>query len=241
MDGISSNFTVYFLLIISIVLLSVNLIDLINIVKSWNNSYLINTYTFEKCIEYPLISKTCFAFYSILTAIEIVTLSLLLLIDLQLFLEKFLGPFIKIIAYINGPLLLTFCILGFSNWGKVVYLCDDNNNYVISISNVLSIVLCFILSVFVTFLSFTYNSVILIIDSILNKPEGNSIIYNLFWIIVKKKRKAEDDRLEQDRIILQRNNNMNIDNYNNNNNNNENINNIVPHNITINSSNDKLI
>ena len=148
MDGLTNNFTVYFLLLVSIVLLTVNCIDLANVIQNWIDSAELNRKLYTSCVKYPLISKTIFSFFSIFTSLAICLLSAMLLVSFSFFITKLLKPYIKSICYVFGPLMLGFSLLGLIYWNDVVYLCDGyHDTKVVSISNIISIIICFIISV----------------------------------------------------------------------------------------------
>ncbi len=209
MDGLTNNFTVYFLLLISVVLLTVNCIDFANVIQSWNNSSALSRKVFNTCVKYPLITKSVFSVFSIFTALAITFLSTMLLISFTYFINKLLKPYVKVLCFIFGPLMLGFSIMGFIYWNDVVYLCDGvGNEKVISISNVISIIICFVISVIASFGFGLYEVVIFNIQSILCKDGGSEYVSKWFWSSINKRRVEEDNQIIRNRNEANINNNQ---------------------------------
>lgn len=194
MDSLTNNFTTYFLLLISITLLTVNCIDLATVIQTWSDSMYANRKLYDQCIKYPLISKTIFSIFSIFTSISITMLSMMFLVNLSFFINKLLKPFIKTVCFVFGPIMMGFTVLAFINWKEVVYFCDSYTfEKVLSISNVISILICFSIS-FITTIGFgIYEVLVFNIKSILGKDGGSDFVSKVFWGNISKRRKDEDN------------------------------------------------
>lgn len=196
MDDASNTFTFYFLLLISIVMMIVNVLDLISIIEVWRDSSSMNPRYYESCVHHQLISKTVFSVFSLMTSVSLCVLCMLLMVDLDLFINKFFKPYTQAVCYVFGPCMLFFSILGFIFWNQVTYYCTgDDNGLSMSASSSISIIICFLISLACTVGYGLYEVFSGTINSILYRNEGSKVVSKLFWGAVYKKRLEEDNRI----------------------------------------------
>jgi hypothetical protein len=188
-DETNHNISLYFLFIISSILVFVDSIDMYHVIKNWevaSNNVLTAPPVIESCIKWELYSKTTFSLLSLFGAFSALFLSTFLIIDTNYFAEKLLNTYLYFNYIMFGPYMLGICILGFFNWSKVVYQCDKQNmnNKILSLTNMVTLISCFMMSLFITALMAILKTVNLYINSTLRRPEGNVIIRKLFWWVV---------------------------------------------------------
>jgi len=148
-----------------------------------------NTETNElygNCLKYELFIKLAITSFSLLSCWAAVTLMLCILINVDYFIEKLLDTYLYIIYQLLGPYLLGLVVFSFINYEKVVYVCEKDGNKNYSYSNVVFLILAFCFSVSIT-VFFKLNKVFnLILNSILRKQGGNSIIRTCFLNLIIK-------------------------------------------------------
>lgn len=205
-DHLANNFTIYLMLVICVILISVDMIELYRVVLSWTYMNKFDPVLFNTCIKKELIIKTIFSVFSFLAAVSAFLLCLFLTISVEFFIEKIMPTFLKLIYMIFGPYMLGFTIFGFANWNDVVYICDRRNfkNQFFSVSNMISLVGCFIFSLTITIGVTIYETVMLYIESILRRSNGNKFIRGMFWWAVLRTnsdalRNAHNAQNEQNR------------------------------------------
>lgn len=185
MDGatFANNFTLYLMLIICVILLTVDILEMIRLSYSWNEAAKYTEVIFESCIKNELLLKTVFGVYSILAAIAAGLLTLFLIISIDFFLDKVLLTYIYMIYFIFGASMLGFSCLAMHYWNDLVYVCDYRNfhNKLFSVSNMLSLIICLTLSLAITVGACLYETVMLYINSILRRDNGNKWLRSIFW------------------------------------------------------------
>lgn len=192
--NLQNNFTIYLMLIICIILLTVDSIELYRITLAWNYIHKIKPEIFEKCVKSELILKTVFAMFSFLSALAATLLTGMLALMSDYFYDKVLSTFLRFAYQIFGPYMLGFSILGLLHWNEVVYMCDRKNinHKHFSLSNTFSLVACFIISLTITCIVAVYDVVAIYMDSILRRDEGSKILRSLFWWFVLRRRQDDN-------------------------------------------------
>jgi hypothetical protein len=218
-DHLTNNFTIYLMLVICVILISVDMIELYRVVLSWNYMNKFDPVLFNSCIKKELILKTIFSVFSFLAAISAFLLCLFLTISVEFFIEKIMPTFLKLIYFIFGPYMLAFTIFGLANWNDVVYICDRRNykNQLFSMSNMISLVGCFLFSLTITIGVTIYETVMLYIESILRRSNGSKLLRGMFWWAVlrtnadaiRNAHNAQNENVRNDRNL---NNNNNANN-----------------------------
>lgn len=181
----TSDFTLYILLSVSGLLVVIDGMELIHIFFNWYYGFLIAKPIFESCIKFELISKTIFSFYSFFAAFSAFSVTLFLLSAQEFFFEKFKTTYFYINYIFFGPLMAALSILGIYHWEEIVYVCDKNNLSIkeVSISNSVTIIGCFLMSVLITVIVQFFQSLNFLLDSILKRNSGSHIIGRFFWLI----------------------------------------------------------
>lgn len=191
----SSNFTLYLMLIVAIMLVTVDTIELAKIHKTWIIAMNFDMALFESCIKWDLITKTCFACFSLMAALSALILTMFLCFSIEFFINKILTTYIALNYFIFGPYMLCFTILGFVYWSDIAFSCDPRDPTVkfFSFSNVLSISACFLIALIVTLAMAFYEALTMIIKSVRRREGGNYILGSIFWWIVFRARANEDN------------------------------------------------
>jgi len=187
--GFNNNFSLILMLIVTIVLISVNTLEIINLKNLWQRSMTAdNLQFFEKCMKHPFILKAFFVFYSLCSTFSIFTLTFALLLNANIFIRKFSKSFINFNYYVFGPGMTIPGILAFCNFDKFVYTCElrQSINLVFNISNAFSIILCFIIGLVIWISKGLYDTFVLYSNSMTRHPDGNSLLKNAFWWSVMK-------------------------------------------------------
>lgn len=181
----TSDFTLYILLSVSGLLVIIDGLELIHMIYNWQYGFLIIKPIFENCIKYELISKTIFSIYSFISAFSALSLTLFLLSSQEFFLGKFLKSYLFINYIFFGPMMAALSLLGIYHWEESVYVCDKNNlnNKELSVSNSVTIIGCFLLSLLITIVVEFFESFNFLLDSILKRETGSQIIGKFFWVI----------------------------------------------------------
>ena len=218
-----NSFTVYFILIISMILLVIDSIELYRVIESWNINSKFSPALFAKCLQTPLITRVAFSIYSIITAFCISFMALCLVIDVDYFITKLLSPYLKMIYHCFGPILLTFTIVAFHFWKDVAFTCagNDTNNKVFSVTNMFTIVGSFIIALLITLGYGIYEVITYHVESVLQRSGGSSLLRKAFWASVHRERSEEDyniirNRRERELNFNSENTNNNLNNTNNN-------------------------
>jgi len=240
-DENNSDFTLYILLIVSGILMMVDGLELIHTILNWHYGFMIVEPVFQKCIKYELISKTIFTHFSFFAALSAFSLTLFLIVCQDFFVKKLINTYMNLNYIIFGPLLLTFTSLGFFLWEDVTNICNKNNLNVkeFSLSNAISLIGCFFISVFITTIVEFSVSINFLMNSLMKREGGSNFIGKLFWSTVHRRhnnrnnnRNRENSNSSNDNIRNNNNNarsninnNNEVHNSNSNNNNNANENN----------------
>lgn len=193
-QGISNNLTIYLMLLICIILITVDSYEIYKIIKVWTNSQILNPLLFQKCIKSDLLIKSIFAVFSLLASISAFILTLFITINLELFIDKLMKSYLKLVYEIFGPCMLAFSIYGIIKWNDVVYVCDPRdagNTSIFSVSNMFSLTGSFIVSLLLTLGVTIYDSIMLYINSI-SREDGSKFIRTCFWLTVLKLREANN-------------------------------------------------
>lgn len=169
-----------------------NAVEMYRIIQAWSQVPFMNSLLFQSCIKYQFIVKTYFCIFSLFANLLAIILCLGLIIDYLFFAQKIMSSYLNLVYYIFGPCLLFSSILGIANWNETTYLCYRNNPKLkyFSISYGSSIVCCLVISLTITLLVEVYDSIALYTKTITRQPDGNRILYSLFWFITFKLRNS---------------------------------------------------
>jgi hypothetical protein len=211
-NNFTNYFTLYLLLLLTTVFVAVDALEFYKLIEGWRiASHTFSPEFFSSCIKYPLLTQFGFNAFSILAAMSSFLFIALLAINTEFFTEKLIRSFIYMNCIIFGPWLLGATVCAIIHWEDVLYVCDgggnnsadDKNNYksrkMLSITTSFNLIGCLLLSLVITLSLSIYETVVLIIDSILRKPEGSAVVKKCFWGVVLRNR--------QDNINMQRRNN----------------------------------
>ena len=114
---------------------------------------LIDLSLFEECYKYHILSQMGFTIFATFSGISAFIMSLGLLANYNLFVNKFLDTFMYMNYMIFGPLLLSASLLGCFYFSEVVYNCDkkNSNTKFLNMSTLFSIFMCFVISISISF------------------------------------------------------------------------------------------
>ncbi len=174
------------MLIICAILVSVDVMEIYRLLIQWQNSKAFSHEIFQSCIKNELLLKTVFSIFSMAAAVCAFLLTALLVISVEFFLEKILKAYLNMVYFIFGPYMLGFCILGLAHWDDIMYICDPRNMNlkIFSLGNMLSLIICFVISICMTLGSTIYGTIVFYIDSITARPDGSKFLRSAFWWIV---------------------------------------------------------
>jgi hypothetical protein len=196
MEGnqVSNNFTIYLMLVICVLLVTVDSIELYRLSLAWMHGIKSDPEFFNTCLKNELIIKTVFCIFSFCAASSAFLLTIFLSTCIDYFTNKFLVSYLYMNYFIFGPYMLAFCILGCIHFNEFVYVCDAKHldEKILSMSNIFSLLSCMIISVIITLGVAAYESIRLLVDSILRKPEGSPYLRKIFWWAVLRQRTDED-------------------------------------------------
>lgn len=196
MEGgtIPTNITLYLMLAICIVLVSVDIIEMIKLISAWTVKDKIEPLFFDSCIKVDLLVKTAFSVFSLLAALSAFILVSMMIMSLEFFIEKLMQPFLYLNYNIFGLYMLGFSLFGIIHWNEVAFMCDKKNpdEKIFSVGNMFSLIGCFALSLVITFGVTIFQTVTKFSDSILRRENGSPIIRSIFWWFVFRGRGNEN-------------------------------------------------
>jgi hypothetical protein len=195
MEGqVSSNLTIYLMLILSCLLVYVDVLELNNLLLAWNKELTLSPKIFDSCVKWELMTKFSFCVFSLMSALSASCMTFFLIINEDIFLEKILTTYLYFNYTIFGPIMLGFSILALVNWDKTLWICDkrDFTHKFFSISNLVSLIGTTFISLIITLTISIYQTVNLYIDSTLRKPGSSDILRKMFWYAVLKNRSASE-------------------------------------------------
>jgi hypothetical protein len=201
----ANNCTLYLMLIVCLILVTVDSIEMYRLSLSWEYSLKVQTEMFNECLKNDLIIKTVFCVFSLAAAVSALLLTLFLSFFAEFFINKVMTSYLYLNYYIFGPYMLAFCILGCAYWNDFVYVCDrrDYHIKVFSISNVFSLITCLIIGIVVTLGVAAYEGLRTLIDSILHKDDGLAVVRKVFWWLVLRQRTDQDLSIITSRQYIQ--------------------------------------
>lgn len=179
----SGNFSIYLMLVICVVLVSIDTIEMVNIVHTWKKVDRIPTEIFNSCVKSDLLVKTAFSFFSLLAAVSASLFTISLAISVEYFVNKLMPSFLYGAFFIFGPCMLGFSIFGLTQWNEVVFFCDARNYKIkdFSVGNMLALLGCFLFSLTMTVGCSVYHTTIIYIDSLLRRENGSKLLRSIFW------------------------------------------------------------
>jgi hypothetical protein len=180
-------FTIHVLIFISAIFLLVDIYEFYRIVIEWRTALKLTPLVFEKCYEYPLLSKTLFSCFSTAASVSALLLTIFMTMNFNYFIEKIASTYLYFNFLIFGPYMLAFSILGLYYYDKVFYMCDKElkDKYFAS-EMVFNLTGCMGFSIIVTLCVTIYDMAIMYVNSILRKAEGSKLLSGLFWWVVRR-------------------------------------------------------
>ena len=211
-DLYAYNLTLKVIFLVSLILVILDLIQLFDIFDSIIKAY--EKYPkeiFNQCIKYQKIGDLFFSFFGVFSGLSATILSLGLVINIEIFTNKFFDIFIYYNYVIFGPYLLASCFLCFYFFKEVSFTCSRKNyqDRIINFSTVICVLFSLSFSLIVTIVGSVIYSVKLVMESIGSDTNGNYFLGRMFWAYIFRKHN---------------NNNINVNNNNGNNNNGNNNN-----------------
>jgi len=206
----TSNFTLHLILTICLLFVSLDAYELYKTCESWNySSSIFDQIFFDNCVKFQIMSKLIFTIFSFLAAVSSVIITSCILINIDLFITKILKTYVHMNILIFGPYLLGLSILGFLHWEKIFYVCENviinsqiKRNF--STTIFINLIACFIISSILTLSYAVYKSFEIYTDSITSRRDGSNILKSIFWAVVLKFRRRE----ENDQTGLENNHNI---------------------------------
>ena len=188
--------SIIFLLMFTIsgILITLNIMEINQVIKTWDREIIRHSLLFHTCIKWDIINRFAICIFTFCIGLSTLILCIMLMININYFIEKLVSTYIYFNYLLFGPILLGFSVLALLNWHTIFYECVGMSNGIkrISYSNIMYIIVSSIISSIITFLWAANNGINTMIDSTTQKAEGNKVIRNLFWYLVFKIRKPED-------------------------------------------------
>jgi len=231
---LTSRFTFILIFLVSGILV---IVDSIEIYVSFKEFHLygisLDYYVFEKCVKYHMITKIVFSLFSLLAGLSAFLISGLLLINNNFVLEKLIKTFFYWSYLLFGPYFFVVSVIAFWHLNEIAYICDskDIESSNLSISTLITVIICFGMSLGITLSISVIFVVENFVDSIRFRQSGLRCVGRLFWWCALRNRNENNT----ENVIL--NEVVNIDNNNDNNNGNGNNNNSNNNNTNTNSNN----
>ena len=198
----SNHATVYLLLIICMLFVSVDGLELYRLSDQWDYAKItFNRTTFNQCIKYPLLAKTGFTCFSFLAAFSAFLISLLLSINLELFIEKFSRAYVSMIYFLFGPYMLAAGLIGVYYWESILYSCEgDRPTRLFSFSNLFNLIACVSIALVITLGMLIYESILIYMNSIQQRIEGSRVLRKCFWWAVIRYREGRAENILNNNI-----------------------------------------
>jgi len=186
--GLNNNFSLLMMLIITIILVSVNTLEILNLKNLWDKGMAGNLIYFENCMKYPFILKSFYVFYSLSATISIFFLTFALVVNPDYFIRKFSKTYIEFNCFVFGPGMAIPGILAFLNFNKFIFTCELRYNIymIFNISNAFSIILCFLIGLLIWVAKALFETMNLYSESMTRHPNGSWLIRTIFWWTVLK-------------------------------------------------------
>ena len=196
----SSNFSLFLILIVCTLFVSLDAYELYKSCESWNVSIVLfdNMY-FENCVKFQMLSKIIFTIFSFLAALSSVIITSCILISIDFFISKLLKTYVQMNILIFGPYLLGLSLLGFFHWQEIFYVCENviiNSQIKKNFSSTIffNSVACFVISSILTVGFMVYNCFEIYANSITDRRDGNGILKKIFWCVVLRFRRRDEQR-----------------------------------------------
>jgi hypothetical protein len=142
---------------------------------------------FENCIQFNILSQIVFTFFAALAGVSALLLGSGLLYDSDYFAEKLSKSYLYFNYIIFGPYLLAATIFGMMYFNNVVFTCDHTmTNQYFNFSNLMSLVVCFLLSAPITLGYSFFYSIKFVYLSIRFKKGGFRPLGKFFWYYVMR-------------------------------------------------------
>lgn len=146
-----------------------------------------NQEVFESCIQYNILSQIVFTLFAALAGISAFILSIGLLYNSDYFSEKLSRTYLYFNYVVFGPYLLSAAIFGIIYFNKVIFTCDHSMTFhKFNISNLMSLIACFLLSCGITLGYSFFYSIRFIFLSIRFKKGGFKLLGKFFWYYVTR-------------------------------------------------------
>jgi hypothetical protein len=184
----SVDYTLIFLLIISLALVALDVVELSKVVKNFELAK--TTENFETCLKYEYFTKGTFGLFSFLAAVSAVVLTFGLLVNAEIFIQKFMDTFLYLNYLIFGPYMLAMTVLGMMQLEHTMFICDktDPSHKYFSFTNIVSTIICGSISLLIVLVKTIYDSATMFNNSIIRRDGGSLILHKLFWWIVTRNR-----------------------------------------------------
>ena len=184
-DGVdNSRIALKIVLVLSILLVAMDFLEIyFSFLHLKEASLKYEVYIFENCIKYHILSQVVFTLFATFAGLSAFLMSLGLLINYEFFSSKLLETFMFWNYIVFGPYLLTACILGYTNFGKIAFNCDskDINLRFINFSTLMALVICLLLSIIISMLyAFLYAARKMLL-SITFRDGGWKCLGRIFW------------------------------------------------------------
>ena len=198
-DDSNSRLSLKLVVILSVFLVSM---DFLEIYYSFNqlkeDKIRLNESIFENCIQFNILSQIVFTFFASLAGISAFFLGMGLLFDSDLFVRKLSRLYLYFNYIAFGPYLFAATVFGMMYFEKIVFTCDSSliNRY-LNISNLMSLVVCFILSSIITLGYSFFFSINFIYLSIRFKQGGFKPLGKIFWQYVSSRTTQNNNQINQ--------------------------------------------
>lgn len=195
----SNTVTIFLLLVVCFLFVSIDGLELYRLIDQWDYAFRsFHKETFDQCIKYPMMARTGFTIFSFFAAFSSFLIALLLMIDVEFFIEKIAKAYIHMLYTCFGPYMLGAGIVGVYYWDKILYHCESESitdiddmkkmTKVFSFSNLFNLSACITLALVITLGMIVYESVTNYVNSIVQREEGSQILRKSFWWVVMKYR-----------------------------------------------------
>jgi hypothetical protein len=161
-----------------------------------------DTNVFETCIKYHLLGQMLFTGFATFAGISACLMSLGLIVSYDFFSIKCLDTFLYWNYIVFGPYLFAVCILGYTYFNEVLFVCDydylktmhQSFNY----STLFALMLCFFISFLITFSFAIVSAYFRFNQSIRFRPGGIHLLGTLFWKYVRGQDRVVDTDNDQE-------------------------------------------
>ena len=103
--------SIIFLLMFTIsgILITLNIMEINQVIKTWDREIIRHSLLFHTCIKWDIINRFAICIFTFCIGLSTLILCIMLMININYFIEKLVSTYIYFNYLLFGPILLGFC------------------------------------------------------------------------------------------------------------------------------------